>query len=363
MPSQKTQSQSSDTSVYPVAIAKIRRDGGTQPRAQLYEEVVAEYAEDMRQGAEFPPVTIFFDGKEYWLADGFHRVSAKEATGGTEVNSEVHSGTHRDAVLFAAGANAKHGLRRTNADKRRAVEQLLRDFEWRRWSDSAIAKQCGVTHPFVSKVRAETVDDSSSPDLAVRTVKRGAKTYTVDTTNIGQRSSSRKRKTSKRQRKKKPTNQGGSLTPTIQSTKVAKGDTWKLGKSHYLFCGESSSKKFQKLLPSEIGLFMIFIDTEESWGQPLPPNTMNAFSFYSSYGEDIDLRNLRQIVENCLVTTTEADDAVVMINLPDPSLFILLESLYCLSYCAEPNPQRCTDALTAWATTKQPIKKIEFQGG
>lgn len=39
----------------------------------------------------------------------------------------------REAILFIVGANASHGLRRTNADKRRTVERLLADEEWRGW--------------------------------------------------------------------------------------------------------------------------------------------------------------------------------------------------------------------------------------
>ena len=54
----------------------IRRDGGTQPRSKLHRETTELYTERMREGDEFPPVTVFFDGHEYWLADGFHRVEA-----------------------------------------------------------------------------------------------------------------------------------------------------------------------------------------------------------------------------------------------------------------------------------------------
>lgn len=353
MPPKNLQSESSESSIQLVEIAKIRRDGGTQPRAQLYSEVVAEYVEDMEKGAEFPPVTVFFDGKEYWLADGFHRVQAKEATGAKEIKADVHLGENRDAVLYAVGANASHGLRRTNADKRRAVERLLRDHEWKLWSDNAIAKQCGVGHPLVGRIRKE-IQSTTRDDPP--TLRRGMDNRLINTSKIG-KSAQVSEGTNKRQRKKKQTSKTTS-TPLAQSKEVVRGDIWKLGKSHYLFCGDSSSKKFQKLLPPEIGLLMIFIGTEEHWPKSLLANTKNAFSFYSSYGEDIDLRNLRQIVENCIVTTTEADDAVIMINLPDPSLFILMESLYCLCYCAEPDPQRCTDALTAWATTKQTVKKL-----
>lgn len=52
MPSKQTTSISTESTVQSVEITKIRMDGGTQPRSQLYEEVVAEYADDMQQGAK-----------------------------------------------------------------------------------------------------------------------------------------------------------------------------------------------------------------------------------------------------------------------------------------------------------------------
>ena len=42
-------------------------NGGTQPRAELTFDVMEDYAEQMRSGAKFPPITVFFDGKDYWL--------------------------------------------------------------------------------------------------------------------------------------------------------------------------------------------------------------------------------------------------------------------------------------------------------
>jgi hypothetical protein len=61
------------------------------------------------------------------------------------------------------GANSTHGLRRTNADKRRAALTLLQDAEWQGWSNREIARQCGVTHAFVAKLRRELVEE---PPLA-----------------------------------------------------------------------------------------------------------------------------------------------------------------------------------------------------
>ncbi len=162
-------------------ITQLRRDGGTQPRAEMNLVIVAEYAENMRDGSAFPPVTVFFDGTIYWLADGFHRVAAAETNGDKTIAADVRQGTQRDAILFSVGVNATHGIRRTNADKRRAVERLLRDEEWVKWSDREIARQCKVTHPFVAKIRVEL----SGNDYQMRTVSRSGTTYQQNTANIG----------------------------------------------------------------------------------------------------------------------------------------------------------------------------------
>ncbi|HMN26640.1 MAG TPA: hypothetical protein PKE45_00690 [Caldilineaceae bacterium] len=144
---------------------QIRMDGGTQMRAGLNEETVVEYLDLILEPNEwpFPPVVVFHDGEAYWMGDGFHRVEAARRYVQREqvvysVVAEVRSGPRRDAVLWAAGANAAHGLRRTNADKHRAVETLLRDEEWGQWSDREIARRCAVSQPFVSKLRIELSD-------------------------------------------------------------------------------------------------------------------------------------------------------------------------------------------------------------
>lgn len=368
MPPSKTSSHSSEPTIQNLAISLIRMDGGTQPRFQLYDEVVAEYAEDLRQGATFPPVIVFWDEKEkmYWLADGFHRVRAHEAIGTKEVRAEIHLGSRRDAVLYSVGANAAHGLRRTNADKRRAVERLLRDDEWSQWSDREIARRCGVSASFVGDLRRNlsvvdlhmdgyATEDMPDIDPSIRLAQRGGTVYTINTTNI-RGSQDQAKTTVKRTRTKK---QPVSPKPLVaQPRRVEQGETWKLGKFHYLFCGDPSSKQFQKLLPSDIALLLYFPREEEYWQRALPINTRNTLLFYTSYGEDFHLETLRAITESCLSGTTDANDPVVMINLIDPSLFILIDELQCPCYCAEPDRQRCTDALTAWTVTKQPSKKI-----
>lgn len=178
-----------------LAVEAVRMDGGTQPRATIHQEWVEEYAQDMGDGAAFPPVVVFFDGTDYWLADGFHRTLAAKALGLVDIDVEVRQGTQRDAVLFSLSANATHGQRRTNEDKRRAVLVLLNDAEWSaKFSNNEIAKLCGVSHTMVNGIRKppilKNIQDtepmsSSISKPVVRTVTRGNSTYEIRTANIG----------------------------------------------------------------------------------------------------------------------------------------------------------------------------------
>lgn len=146
-----------------MALKDVRFDGETQMRFELNGEVVREYSEAMQQGAEFPPIVVFFDGSHNWIGDGYHRWHAARNAGFDEFACEVHQGTRRDAILFACGVNAAHGIRRNNLDKRKAVTTLLKDEEWSKWSDNVIAQKCGVSHPFVGKLREQLVTVTTSP--------------------------------------------------------------------------------------------------------------------------------------------------------------------------------------------------------
>lgn len=168
-----------------INLAAIRIDGGTQSRVEINTDTVSEYADAIRSGAEMPPVVVFHDGADHWLADGFHRFHAHRSAEKVSIAAEVRDGTKRDAVLFSLGANGTHGMRRTNADKRKAVETMLADSDWSQWSDNQIAKTCGVSQPFASSVRSslQTVI-SENPAERTYTTKHGT-TAVMKTDGIG----------------------------------------------------------------------------------------------------------------------------------------------------------------------------------
>lgn len=131
----------------------IRIDCGTQSRVEIDQQTVSSYVELVKEGTVFPPVTVYFDGNHHYLADGFHRYFAHKGAGHDEILATVINGTLRDAVLASLEANSTHGLPRTNADKRKAVQMMLDDFEWSEWSNAEIARRCRVSHTFVNKMR------------------------------------------------------------------------------------------------------------------------------------------------------------------------------------------------------------------
>lgn len=160
-------------------IAAIRRDGPTQPRASLDADTVTEYMGRMRwddlsgevsdpEHRTWEPLTLYFDGADFWLADGFHRVEAASKSGIDRFQAIVHQGSLRDAVAFSLGANARHGKRRTNADKRRAVTRALQDEEWGTYSDNKLAGLCAVSQPFVGKLRRELLGEGHIEATTVR---------------------------------------------------------------------------------------------------------------------------------------------------------------------------------------------------
>lgn len=75
-------------------------------------------------------------------------------------------------------------MRRTNADKRRAVQTLLSDSEWVKWSDGKIAQSCGVSQAFASSLRRASQNEF---EMHTRLVERNGTVYEQRTENIGRR--------------------------------------------------------------------------------------------------------------------------------------------------------------------------------
>ena len=129
--------------------------GGTQARVQTTDDAIESYADEMTQGAVFPPIIVYFDGTTYWLADGFHRYLAAKRIEKPVILADVFPGGRSDALRHALGANVTNGVYRNNADKRNAVEIALE--EWPDRANPVIAELCRVSAELVRRCRSELV--------------------------------------------------------------------------------------------------------------------------------------------------------------------------------------------------------------
>lgn len=190
-------------------IVEIEATAGTQVRRFLDPKMIEAYAEDMQAGAVFPPIVVFAEkgSERYVLADGFHRLAAAKSAGKDGIACDVHDGRAHDALKYALGANDAHGFRRSNRDKRNAVEIALKDPEWCQWSASDVAALCRVSDWLVADVREKlTLAGELDPPDTVKTT-RGGKTVDrkagrASSKNSDERTSGKKSGTSKKHKPK-----------------------------------------------------------------------------------------------------------------------------------------------------------------
>lgn len=167
-----------------IKLDKIRLDGDTQSRKELDEDVVKEYSDLMKDGVEFPPLGVVFDGSDYWLYDGFHRRFAAVKANVKEFRCIVVNGTREDARWFSYSANITHGLKRSPEDKRKAVISALKHPKGAKLSDHKIAEHVGVSHVMVGKYRNQLEVTSN---VTSETERTGVDGRTINTANIGRK--------------------------------------------------------------------------------------------------------------------------------------------------------------------------------
>lgn len=141
-----------------VPISAITYDPSLQMRASTDEATVENYAELLRESDHWPfasPVTLFDIGGTLVLADGWHRVEAAKRANLKCVSAHVRTGSFAEAFRFSLSANGDHGLGRSIADKRKAVESALANADYYDLSNRELAKTCAVSESFVRKVHRE----------------------------------------------------------------------------------------------------------------------------------------------------------------------------------------------------------------
>jgi hypothetical protein len=130
---------------------------------------VSTYAERLSNGEVMPPLDVFFDGKQHFLAGGFHRYDAYVANNVKTVPCRVRNGDLEAAKKFSLGQNHSHGLPRSTADKKRCVK-MARELYGEDKSQVFLAELCGVSRVFV----AEQINGKTSPSRKLKALSKAS---------------------------------------------------------------------------------------------------------------------------------------------------------------------------------------------
>ena len=139
-------------------LAQIVFDKEVQVRVETDEETAKDYydametEEDMKK---FPPLTVYFDGCNYWLADGHHRYWAAFRRGYKKILVKVIDGSHDDAILAAVKLNAQNGLRFNDNDWEKIIPLVTSKKQWSDWSNRKLAEELKCSEITIRRYRQE----------------------------------------------------------------------------------------------------------------------------------------------------------------------------------------------------------------
>jgi hypothetical protein len=154
-------------------LSQLTLDPGLQMRTELNQDVVDEYAQAMLDGDKFPPIIVFNDGDNNYVAEGFTRCAAAKQAGIEIIDADVHMGTYEDAFDYAfTKANHDNGQRYKNVDKVSAFRKAFTRDRYIKQSDRELGRLYQVSNRFVSQLRKAA---NAQPDVIE--VKRGNQTY------------------------------------------------------------------------------------------------------------------------------------------------------------------------------------------
>jgi len=176
----------------------IRRDNDSRVRTALDLAAIEDYArifhaekDDVKKASRRShfPYPILFQEKdnEFWIGDGWHRISALQSIGVSWWPCEVRRGNKLDAIAFGVATDHGLGVRKTDRDKSRAVRMILRDSERAKWSNAEIARLCRVSDVLVGKIRKNMEESGDLPRMTLRRTRNGR---TIETKEIGTKATS-----------------------------------------------------------------------------------------------------------------------------------------------------------------------------
>jgi hypothetical protein len=149
-----------------IPLGKIRIDPALQSRAEMNRAAISDYSAEVKSGHILEPIALYGNEPDgYHCGDGFHRYAAAMLAGLTALPAYCWPGGADAAFERSLRSNHLHGVRRTNADKRRCVVNALSFYAKFDLSNNRIAEICGVSDMMVAAVKR---DIARAPEIEFR---------------------------------------------------------------------------------------------------------------------------------------------------------------------------------------------------
>lgn len=138
------------------------------------------FLEDVYEG--WDPLLVYKVDSKYYLADGYHRITAAERMNLDKINTEIIEGTFHDALIAAIQANSAHrGLPLTVKERNHAAELLL--ITHTNWSLRRIAEIVGISPTTASSIREKLISDGQISHLS-KTIGKDNKEYPIEVSKL-----------------------------------------------------------------------------------------------------------------------------------------------------------------------------------
>ncbi len=207
-----------------IRLSDIELNPARQPREKMNADYVQDLCDSIRNGTQLPPIVVFGLKKSapFFLGDGWHRHEANRKIDFKEIDADIREGNASDAFKFSLGCNVEHGLRRTNADKRRAIILALESPETCEMSHRAIAELCAVSDKTVTTI-CDQVRNSAPEKKTADSGRKDEKDPPKRTGKDGKRQSATKSSSKKTAQKKDATVE---LSERVQRA-IRDGQEWR----------------------------------------------------------------------------------------------------------------------------------------
>lgn len=149
-----------------------------------------------------------------------------------------------------------------------------------------------------------------------------------------------------------------SVLSTPHSTVVTSdvpGTWWRLGKKHFLYCGNPNSSEFLQRITQRIGLLFAF-PPDSDWYSSISSGVRMMMAEYLPQCQNSDL--LDEILESHLLHHSKVGDLVVTCFLPSPDILCVVNRLDRRGLFADPDFRRCQAVLLDWKSAGLKVERL-----